>query len=110
MMTERAVDWAMRPKFFGVSSNSPIGLPSSSSSIAMTVTRPVFLSISMRAWEMAPGRLWYALSSASSMASTRVSRLTPFSFSTIRRAVISISIVSYFPVPKSTRERAFLMS
>ena len=36
--------------------------------------------------------------------------LTPFSFSTIRSAVISISMVSYFPVPKSTRERAFLMS
>ena len=58
MMTERAVAWAMRPKFFGVSSNSPMGLPSSSSSTAMTVTRPVFLSISMRASLIAPGMLW----------------------------------------------------
>jgi len=58
MMTERAVAVAMRPKPEGVSSNSPIGVPSSSSSVAWMRTSPVLRSISARACSMAPGWRW----------------------------------------------------
>ncbi|CAH0327189.1 hypothetical protein SRABI128_05853 [Microbacterium sp. Bi128] len=53
----RAVLAAMRPKPAGVSSNSPIGAPSSSISVAQMVTWPLLRSSSARAFSKAPGVL-----------------------------------------------------
>ena len=53
-----AVVAAIRPKPSGVSSYSPIFVPSSSSSAANTVTWPLLRSSTTRASSLAPGVLW----------------------------------------------------
>src|SRR4051812_3217979 len=89
-----AVVAAIRPKPSGVSSYSPILAPSSSSSAAYTVTCPLLRSSSTRASSTAPGVLWYAVSSACSIASTRTSKEISFSRSSVRRIDRSMSMSS----------------
>src|SRR5689334_14548011 len=89
-----AVVAAIRPKPSGVSSYSPTFWPSSSSSAAYTVTWPLLRSSSTRASVWAPGDLWYAVSRACSMASTRMSKEISFSRSSERRMVMSMSMTS----------------
>ena len=87
-----AVVAAIRPNPSGVSSYSAILVPSSSSSAANTVTWPLLRSSTTRACSTAPGVLWYAVSSACSMASTRMSKEISFSRSSMRKTLRSMSI------------------
>src|SRR4051794_12852664 len=92
-----AVVAAMRPKPSGVSSYSPTTSPSSSVSAAKTVTLPVLRSRWTRAFSCAPLVLWYAVSSACSRASTRMSKLISFSRSSARSRVRSTSMSTPLP-------------
>ncbi len=87
-----AVVAAIRPKPAGVSSYSASVLPSSSVSAAKTVTWPLLRSSCTRAVVCAPGVLWYAVRSACSMASTRMSKEISFSRSSERRMFMSMSM------------------
>src|SRR4051794_15063710 len=89
-----AVVAAIRPKPLGLSSYSPTFSPSSSSSVAKTVTCPVLRSSSTRACSMAPGVLWYAVRRDCSMASIRTSKEISFSRSSVRRMLRSMSMAS----------------
>src|SRR4051794_20042267 len=89
-----AVVAAIRPKPAGVSSYSESLLPSSSTSAARTVTCPVLRSRETRASGCAPGVLWYAVRSACSMASTRISKEISFSRSSERRMFMSMSMTA----------------
>ena len=89
-----AVVAAIRPKPSGVSSYSPTTLFSSSTSCAITVTCPLLRSSSTRACSWAPLVLWYAVSRACSMASTRTAKGISFSRSSIRSRLMSMSIRS----------------
>src|SRR4051794_19558451 len=89
-----AVVAAIRPKPSGVSSYSATVRPSSSVSAASTVTWPVLRSSETRAFAWAPGDLWYAVRSACSMASTRISKEISFSRSSDRRMFMSMSMTA----------------
>src|SRR5882757_10869222 len=89
-----AVVAAIRPKPAGVSSYSRSGAPSEPASLAQTVTWPVFLSTSTRAAGLAPSVLWYAISSASSIALIAVSDEMSFSLSRLRSTLRSMSIAA----------------
>src|SRR5579875_3705157 len=91
-MTWPAVVAAIRPKPAGVSSYSRSTAPFSSVSAAHTVTCPDLRSTSTRAVGAEPSVLWYATSSASSMA--RITRSIEMSFSASRllRTDTSMSI------------------
>src|SRR6516164_9253280 len=91
-MTCLAVVAAIRPNPAGVSSYSWTTAPSGPVLMAQTVTCPLFLSTSTRADGDAPSDLWYATSSASSMALIARSREMSFSLSRLRSTLRSISI------------------
>src|ERR1700753_306250 len=94
-ITWRAVVAAIRPKPAGVSSYSRPGAPSASAaSLAQTVTCPVCRFTSTRAAGLAPSVLWYAISSASSIALIAVSDEMSFSLSRLRRTLRSMSIAA----------------
>src|ERR1700722_6045394 len=104
-MTCLAVVAAIRPKPAGVSSYSLPGAPSGPVSLAQTVTWPFFLSISTRATGLAPSVLWYAISSASSIALIAVSDEMSFSFSRLRSTLRSMSIAASSKVGVLIRHR-----
>src|SRR5215468_2011087 len=98
-MTCRAVVAAIRPKPAGVWSYSRSTWPSSPVSAAQTVTCPVVRSTSTRAVAAESPDLWYATSSASSMALIARSIEMSFSLSRLRRTLRSMSILAA-PVPR----------
>src|SRR5499427_2488407 len=98
-MTCRAVVAAIRPKPAGVWSYSRSTWPSSPVSAAQTVTCPVVRSTSTRAVAAESPDLWYATSSASSMALIARSIEMSFSLSRLRRTLRSMSIPAP-PVPR----------
>src|ERR1700722_4497480 len=91
-MTWRAVVAALRPNPAGVSSTSWTTAPSGPVWMAQTVTWPLLRSTSTRAVDDAPSDLWYATSSASSMALIAWSSEMSFSLSKLRSTVRSMSI------------------
>src|SRR6202451_1847400 len=91
-MTCRAVVAAIRPNPAGVSSYSRTTAPSGPVWMAQTVTWPLFRSTSTRAATDAPSDLWYATSSASSMALMAWSSEMSFSLSRLRSTLRSMSI------------------
>src|SRR5271170_2016893 len=93
-ITCRAVVAAIRPNPAGVSSYSRPVAPSSLASRAQTVTWPVALFTSTREAGLAPSVLWYAISSASSIALRAVSDEMSFSFSRLRSTLRSMSIAA----------------
>src|SRR5580693_22328 len=93
-ITCRAVVAAIRPNPAGVSSYSRPVTPSSVASRAQTVTWPVARLTSTREAGLAPSVLWYAISSASSIALMAVSDEMSFSFSRLRSTLRSMSIAA----------------
>src|SRR5580692_7674447 len=93
-ITCRAVVAAIRPNPAGVSSYSRPVTPSSLASRAQTVTWPVARLTSTREAGLAPSVLWYAISSASSIALMAVSDEMSFSFSRLRSTLRSMSIAA----------------
>src|SRR3984957_14928656 len=93
-ITCRAVVAAIRPNPAGVSSYSRPVTPSSLASRAQTVTWPVARFTSTREAGLAPSVLWYAISSASSIALMAVSDEMSFSFSRLRSTLRSMSIAA----------------
>src|ERR1700722_11714834 len=91
-MTWRAVVAAIRPNPAGVSSYSWTTAPSGPVWMAQTVTWPLLRSTSTRAATDAPSDLWYATSSASSMALMAWSSEMSFSLSRLRSTLRSMSI------------------
>src|ERR1700733_2940590 len=104
-----AVVAAIRPKPAGVSSYSRPGAPFGPVSLAQTVTWPVFLSTSTRAAGLAPSVLWYAISSASSIALIAVSDEMSFSLSRLRSTLRSMSIAASSKVPGVLSEHRVLL-
>ena len=91
-MTWRAVVAAIRPNPAGVSSYSWTTAPSGPVWMAQTVTWPLLRFTSTRAVGDAPSDLWYATSSASSMALIAWSSEMSFSLSRLRSTLRSMSI------------------
>src|SRR5579859_1816593 len=91
-ITWRAVVAAIRPNPAGVSSYSWSTSPSGPVWMAQTVTWPLLRSTSTRAVADAPSDLWYATSSASSMALIAWSSEMSFSLSRLRSTLRSMSI------------------